>query len=260
MTSYDEINNTKAIYSNISIPDIRTHYTLWSEEGLHQWYVYKCKEKHPLDNFGSYFRTSTWIMMSPGLHNQEGQKNNNWMPGMRHRTLEAINRKITEIKEKIKEKNKKEDEDISPLWYEASEDNFDEKVKEVNLSLSIGSIISKVKDILQASQGDILSMAKVVTNLKLECTFNFSKSQEQKKVVKSAMDVDGVEVFILFDYNHKISDSNHKIKRVFGFSKKKIHMKANYYIFKPRNKAARDICKNLLNCKISELLHNARKL
>ena len=57
-----------------------------------------------------------------------------------------------------------------------------------------------------------------------------------------------------------ISDSNYKVKRVFGFSKKKIHIKGHYYIFKPKNKAAIDTCKNLLNSKISELLHNARKL
>ena len=32
-------------------------------------------------------------MMSPGLHNQEGQLNNNIMPFMSHMTADAINRK-----------------------------------------------------------------------------------------------------------------------------------------------------------------------
>ena len=96
MTSYDEINNTKAIYSNISLEDIRTHYTLWSEEGQKKWYVYKCKEKTPLKIFGTSFKYSSWIMMCPGLHNQEGLLNNNMWPGMSHKTIEAINRKITE--------------------------------------------------------------------------------------------------------------------------------------------------------------------
>ena len=70
MTSYNEINNTKAMYSNISITDVRSHYTLWSEEGQRKWYVYKCLSKEPLSEFGKSFKTSTWIMMSPGLHNQ----------------------------------------------------------------------------------------------------------------------------------------------------------------------------------------------
>ena len=38
MTSYNDINNTKAVYSNISLEDMRTHYTLWSEEGQKKWY------------------------------------------------------------------------------------------------------------------------------------------------------------------------------------------------------------------------------
>ena len=259
MTSYDEINNTKAIYSNISLEDIRTHYTLWSEEGQKKWYVYKCKEKTPLEIFGTSFKYSSWIMMCPGLHNQEGLLNNNMWPGMSHKTIEAINRKITEMKNNLKKKKKEEDKDPNPLWYEVSENKIDEKVKEVRLELSIGSIIRKVKDILLASQGDIISMVDVVRNLKLESAFNFAKTTDEKRVVKSSTDIDGVKVYILFDYSHKISDSNYKVKRVFGFSKKKIHIKGHYYIFKPKNKAAIDACKNLLNSKISELLHNARK-
>jgi hypothetical protein len=137
---------------------------------------------------------------------------------------------------------------------------MDEKVKEVRLQVSIGSIINKVKDILLATQGDILSITKVVGNLKLDSTFNFAKTTDHKKVVKSANDVDGVEVFVLFDCNHIISDSQYKIKRVCGFSKKKIHIKGHYYIFKPKNKAAIKVCENLQNSKISELLQSARKL
>jgi len=260
MTSYDEINNTKAVYSGISLEDIRTHYTLWSEEGQRQWYVYKCKTKSPLDKFGKSFGYSSWIMMSPALHNQEGLLNNNRWPGFSHRTIQAINGKITEMKNKLKKEQEKWDQDKNPLWYEASEDSMDEKVKEVRLQISIGSIINKVKDILLTTQGDILSMTKVVGNLKLDSTFNFAKTTDHKKVVKSANDVDGVEVFVLFDCNHIISDSQYKIKRVCGFSKKKIHIKGHYYIFKPKNKAAIKVCENLQNSKISELLQSARKL
>tara|TARA_A200000159_G_C7222029_1_gene296535 strand:- start:70 stop:852 length:783 start_codon:yes stop_codon:yes gene_type:complete len=260
MTSYDEINNTKATYSKISLNDIRTHYTLWSEEGQKQWYVYKCKTKSPLDKFGKSFGYSSWIMMSPALDTQEGLLNNNRWPGFSHRTIQAINGKITEMKNKLKKEQEKWDNNPTPLWYEASEDSMDEKVKEVRLQVSIGSIINKVKDILLATQGDILSMTKVVGNLKLDSTFNFAKTTDHKKVVKSANDVDGVEVFVLFDCNHIISDSQYKIKRVCGFSKKKIHIKGHYYIFKPKNKAAIKVCENLQNSKIGELLQSARRI
>ena len=262
MTSYDEINNTKAIYSQISLNDIRTHYTLWSEEGQKQWYVYKCKTKKHLEEFGKpkHWPYSSWIMMSPALYNQEGLLNNNKWPGFSHRTIEAINSKISEMKNKLKKEQQEWDNNPTPLWYEASEDSMDEKVKEVRLQLSIGSIINKVEEILLATQGDILSMAKVVKNLQLDSTFNFAKTKDHKKKVKSASDVDGVEVFILFDCSHTISDSQYKIKRVCGFSKKKIHIKGQYYIFKPKNKAAIKVCENLQHSKISELLQNARRI
>tara|TARA_B100001093_G_scaffold31220_1_gene27006 strand:+ start:6442 stop:7224 length:783 start_codon:yes stop_codon:yes gene_type:complete len=260
MTSYDEINNTKATYSKISLNDIRTHYTLWSEEGQRQWYVYKCKTKSPLDKFGKSFGYSSWIMMSPALDTQEGLLNNNRWPGFSHRTIQAINGKITEMKNKLKKEQEKWDNNPTPLWYEASEDSMDEKVKEVRLQVSIGSIINKVKDILLATQGDILSMTKVVRNLQLDSTFNFAKTTDHKKKVKSASDVDGVEVFVLFDCSHTISDSQYKIKRVCGFSKKKIHIKGHYYIFKPKNKAAIKVCENLQNSKIRELLQSARRI
>jgi hypothetical protein len=260
MTSYDEINNTKATYSKISLNDIRTHYTLWSEEGQRQWYVYKCKTKSPLDKFGKSFGYSSWIMMSPALDTQEGLLNNHRWPGFSHRTIQAINGKITEMKNKLKKEQEKWDNNPTPLWYEASEDSMDEKVKEVRLQVSIGSIINKVKDILLATQGDILSMTKVVRNLQLDSTFNFAKTTDHKKKVKSASDVDGVEVFVLFDCSHTISDSQYKIKRVCGFSKKKIHIKGHYYIFKPKNKAAIKVCENLQNSKIRELLQSARRI
>ena len=198
--------------------------------------------------------------MSPALDTQEGLLNNNRWPGFSHRTIQAINGKITEMKNKLKKEQEKWDNNPTPLWYEASEDSMDEKVKEVRLQVSIGSIINKVKDILLATQGDILSMTKVVGNLKLDSTFNFAKTTDHKKVVKSANDVDGVEVFVLFDCNHIISDSQYKIKRVCGFSKKKIHIKGHYYIFKPKNKAAIKVCENLQNSKIRELLQSARRI
>jgi len=262
MTSYDEINNTKATYSKISLNDIRTHYTLWSEEGQKQWYVYKCKTKRHLDEFGKpeNWPYSSWVMMSPRLHNQEGLLNNNKWPGFSHKTIEAINGKISEMKNKLEKEEQEWDNNPTPLWYEASEDSIDEKVKEVRLEVSIGSIINKVKQILLATQGDILSMAKVVGNLQLNSTFNFAKTTDHKKKVKSASDVDGVEVFILFDCSHTISDSQYKIKRVCGFSKKKIHIKGRYYIFKPKNKAAKKVCENLQHSKINELLQNARRI
>tara|TARA_B110000967_G_C18845663_1_gene541820 strand:- start:349 stop:1131 length:783 start_codon:yes stop_codon:yes gene_type:complete len=260
MTSYDDINNTKAIYSNISIDDIRTHYTLWSEEGQKKWYVYKCKVKWALNNFGKTFKRSSWIMMSPGLHNQEGQLNNNWYIGFTHLTINAINRKIYEMKEILRVQKSLDDKETTPLWYEASENYINEKVKEYKLQLSIGSIINKVKDILLASQGDIISIVDVVRNLNIEGMFNFAKSIDKKRVVKSSTDIDGVNVYILFDYTQNISDSNYKLKKVFGVSKKKIHIEGHYYIFKPKNKAAIDKCKKLLNCKISDLIQNATNI
>jgi hypothetical protein len=286
MTSYDEINNTKSIYSNISLEDIGTHYTLWSEEGQKKWYVYKCKEKPSLNKFGKTFKTSTWIMMSPGLHNQEGQLNNNWVPFMSHRTLQAINKKITEIKnqlkikkeedelkkrkeeeelkkrkkeEELKKRKEEEDNDPNPLWYEARKYEIDEKVKETNFKLSVGAIINKVKDCLLASQGHFLSMVDIVKNLKIESAFSFSKTTDNKRIVQSTFDSDGLEVFILFEYTYKVSDSNYMLKRVFGFSKKKIHFNGKYYIFKPKNKVTRDICNNLLNEQITKILDNANK-
>ena len=50
-----------------------------------------------IETFGKSFKYSSWIMMCPGLHNQEGLLNNNMWPGMSHKTIEAINRKITEM-------------------------------------------------------------------------------------------------------------------------------------------------------------------
>ena len=258
MTSYNEINSTKAIYSNISLDDIRTHYTLWSEEGQKKWYVYKCKEKYALETFGKTFTYSSWIMMSPALFNQEGQKNNNHWPLFSHRTIAAINSKISERKKQLDEQQKQWDKESRELWYEVSVNSIDEKVKETNLNISIGSIIKKVSDILTSSQGDILSMINVVKNLKLESAFNFHKSTDKKKVVKSANDIDGIKVYILFDIKHDISNSQYRIKRLLRCSKKKIHIVGQYYIFKPKNKLAEEKCKNLLNCKINELLQRAR--
>ena len=260
MTSYNDINNTKAVYSNISLEDMRTHYTLWSEEGQKKWYVYKCKAKGALADFGKSFKSSTWIMMSPGLHNQEGQLNNNFMPFMSHMTIDAINRKISEMKKKLKAQNDLDDKDTTPIWYEASENYINEKVKEYKLNISIGAIVNKVKNILLASQGDIISMVDVVRNLNIEGLFNFAKTTDKKRVVKTSTDIDGVKVYILFDYTQQISDSKSSVKKVFGFSKKKIQIEGNYYIFKPKNKAAIDQCKQLLNCKVADLIQNAKKI
>ena len=260
MTSYDNINNTKALYSNISLEDIRTHYTLWSEEGQKKWYVYKCKAKWALDEFGKSFKTSTWIMMSPGLHNQEGQLNNNFIPFMSHMTIDAINRKINEMKEKLRKQNIEEDNDSTPLWYEASEKYINEKVKAYKINVSIGAIINKIKDILLACEGDIISMVDVVKNLNIEGMFNFAKTSDRNRVVKTSTDIDGVKVYILFDYTQEISNSQYSLKKVFGFSKKKIHIAGSYYIFKPKNKAATDQCKKLLNCKVGDLILNAKKI
>ena len=259
MTSYDTINNTKAIYSNISLEDIRTHYTLWSEEGQRNWFVYKCKSKQDLEEFGKTFKVSSWIMMSPALNSQEGLLNNNHVPFMSHMTIDAINSKIQEMKNRLLQQNREEDADSIPLWYEASEEILDEKVKETNITVSGKAIINTVKNILEFSEGNILSIINVVNNLNIEGVFNFSKSIDKKKKVKTSIDIDGVTVYVLFDYTHKVSNSKYLIKRVFGFSKKKIQINGDIFIFKPRNKAAREICKRLLHCKVKDIIQNARR-
>jgi len=257
---YDTINNTQSIFSNISLEDIRTHYTLWSEEGQKRWFVYKCKIKKDLEKFSNTFKVSSWIIMSPGLNSQEGLANFNIMPFMSHMTIDAINRKIQIMKNILLQQNREEDEYNIPLWYEASEDYIDEKVKEVNLSVSGKAIVNIIKNILEISEGNILSIVNVVKNLNIEGVFNFKKTKERKKKVKTSTDVDGVKVYVLFDYNHNVSNSKYLIKRFFRFSKKKIEVNGKIFIFKPRNKAAREICKKLLHCKVEDIIQNARLL
>ena len=56
---------------------------------------------------------------------------------------------------------------------------------------------------------------------------------------------------------HQVSNSKYLIKRFFRFSKKKIEINGTIYIFKPRNKAAREICKKLLHYKVENIIQNA---
>lgn len=255
--NYENINKTKSIFSNISLEDIRCHYTLWSEEGQQRWFVYKCKIKEDLEEFSKTFRVSSWIMMSPALNSQEGLANFNIMPFMSHMTINAINRKIQIMKNKLLEQDKNEDNSNIPLWYEVSQETIDDKVKEVNLSVSSKAIVNIIKNILEISEGNILSIVNVVKDLNIESVFNFKKTKEYKKKVKTSTDVDGVKVYVLFDYNHQVSNSKYLIKRLFRFSKKKIEINGTIYIFKPRNKAAREICKKLLHYKVENIIQNA---
>ena len=127
------------------------------------------------------------------------------------------------MKNKLKAQNDLDDKDTTP-WYEASENYINEKVKKYKLNVSIGVIVNKVKTILLASQGDIIS-ADVVRNLNIEGLFNFAKTTDKKESSKTSTDIDGVKVYILFDYIQKISDSKSTIKKVFGFSKRKFKLK-----------------------------------
>lgn len=256
--NYDTINQTKSIFSNISLEDIRCHYTLWSEEGQKRWFVYKCKKKENLEKFSKTFKVSSWIIMSPALNSQEGLANFNIMPFMSHMTIDAINRKIQIMKNKLLEQDINEDYSTIPLWYEVSQESIDDTVKEVNLKVSSKAIVNIIKNILEISEGNILSLINVVKDLNIESVFNFKKTNENKKKVKTSTDVDGVKVYVLFDYTQNVSNSKYLIKRFFRFSKKKIEITGTIFIFKPRNKAAREICKQLLHFKVENILQNAR--
>ena len=145
---------------------------------------------------------------------------------------------------------------LCQVWYEASKNEYEEKVKEFKIDVSIGSMINKIQNILQGSGGDILSIIKVVKSLgNFQGVFNFAKSTDKKRVVKTTTDSDGVNVYILFDHTHKITTHTHMKL----YSKKKIHVTGYYYFFKPKNKAAREIhvCKKLLNSKVDDLISSA---
>ena len=157
------------------------------------------------------------------------------------------------MKNRLLQQNIEEDAIITPLWYEASEENLDEKVKETNITVSGRAIINTVKNILEFSEGNILSIINVVNNLNIEGVFNFSRTEDKKKKVKTSTDIDGVTVYVLFDYTHKVSNSKYLIKRVYGFSKKKIQINGEIFIFKPRNKTAREICNRLLDYKVKDI-------
>ena len=95
---------------------------------------------------------------------------------------------------------------LCQVWYEASKNEYEEKVKEFKIDVSIGSMINKIQNILQGSGVDILSIIKVVKSLgNFQGVFNFAKSTDKKRVVKTTTDSDGVNVYILFDHTHKIT-------------------------------------------------------
>lgn len=64
-------------------------------------FVYKCKSKADLHKFGGSFTVSSWIMMSQALNTQEGLLNNNHSPFISHMTIDTINRKIQEMKNRL---------------------------------------------------------------------------------------------------------------------------------------------------------------
>ena len=59
MTSYNDINNTKAVYSNISLEDMGNSLYNLVRRGSKKWYVYKCQVKGALADFGKSFKTSS---------------------------------------------------------------------------------------------------------------------------------------------------------------------------------------------------------
>ena len=243
----DDINNTKSVYSNISTSDIMINYTLWSEEGQQNWFVYKCRNKMDLQRFGKTFSYSSWIMMAPGLSTQEGLLNNNRVPFFSHKTIEAINRKITEIKKRIVQEQQVLDNNSIPLWYEYSSHIVNENVKEYNINIAIGNIAHKIKGLIETTSGNILSIYNVLKDIHLESEFHFYDSNEKKLFVKCSKDIDNKPVYLMMEFTQTRNQSRHAIKRVFGFSKNKVSIIGRYYLLKPQNRAAENLCNNLTN-------------
>ena len=95
------------------------------------------------------------------------------------------------------------------------------RLKAYKINVSIGAIINKIKGVLLACEGDIISMVNVVKNLNIEGMFNFAKTFDRNRVVKTSTDIDGVNVYILFDYTQEISNSQCSLKKYLDYLKRK---------------------------------------
>ena len=143
-----------------------------------------------------------------------------------------------------------------PLWSYGANDILRKTSTSLEVHIAAAQLAEMVSRAVQIANGNLLELAHLVKDLTLNIDFRSMDMKTRRKEVRcDKPDQWGNATYIVLEYNK--TDFTEKTICCCPLCRYDIAMaelSVQYRIIKPRNRLARQLCNNLMNTEISELL------
>jgi len=170
--------------------------------------------------------------------------------------IDELKQKNNELNTK-KEHEKEELDKIShPLWLYYKNESTTNEVNSGDVELEIGKIANNIIDCLNAAGGNVIEIANIIKNFKLNAGMTMCKSEINKTEIEQIKDSNGNVTYLILKLKNKIIISNSFIVKCFTCNSKRVLLDIKYKIIKPKNKAAKDLCDEIVSRGIDNDMNN----
>ena len=143
-----------------------------------------------------------------------------------------------------------------PLWSYGANDILRKTSTSLEVHIAAAQLAEMVSKAVQVANGDLLELARSVKDLTLNIDFRSMDVENKRKEVRcNKPDQWGNSTYIVLEYNK--TAFSEKVIFCCPLCKYDVAMaelSVQYRIIKPRNKPARQMCNDLMNTEIGELL------
>jgi hypothetical protein len=150
--------------------------------------------------------------------------------------------------------NENDNENKIPSWWICENNTLSQELDNVKLDIAVGKLADDVFNIIKAYGGDFISIAKAAKDLTLNLGLNLEKTNNTNESLHQIKNDDNTYTYISIKLEKKIDNVKTGIADRLGFAKDKISIESTYYLFKPKNSLAQNLCDEMMNKKITDKL------
>jgi len=153
-----------------------------------------------------------------------------------------------------------ENEKKKPLWDFMDSKELQKEITNIDINVDISKLVNDVNNMLLISAGNLVSLPILLKGLNLSLQYYWSNESSKNNSFYKTNDENGETVYIKFEYNKTVTEKNGGIGlfRMNGKSKKE-YLSVIYFIAKPKNDAAEEICTDLMNRTIQCIVDKIQK-
>jgi hypothetical protein len=148
-----------------------------------------------------------------------------------------------------------ENEIAIPDWAFMEKDSFKQKITNTNIEVDIKEAVETIESMVKAYFADPSSLTSFLENIQVKIK-HFCSNSKMKKEICRRMDNN---VFLLFDIEKETTTKSGSINLMnMSYSKKTDALNIHVLCVKPNNKAAEQLCVDMMNKKIKDIIETVQ--